>query len=103
MDLLFIADACEGLGPIVSIVKTIFNIIKIVAPISFIITGAFDLTKAVMSGDDKLMKETWSKLLKRGIALIAIFFVVFLVEFVMGLIADTDPDSKGWAACWTQS
>ncbi len=103
MDLLFIADACEGLGPVVSIVKTIFNIIKIVAPISFIITGAFDLTKAVMSGDDKLMKETWSKLLKRGIALIAIFFVVFLVEFVMGLIADTDPDSKGWVACWTQS
>lgn len=100
MNLLFIADACEGLGPIVAIVKTIFNIIKIIAPIAFIITGAWDLTKAVMSGDEKVMKETWGKLLKRGIALIAIFFVVFLVEFAMGLIADADEGSTGWAQCW---
>lgn len=100
MDLLFIADACEGLGPIVSIVKTVFKIIKIAAPIAFIITGSWDLTKAVMSGDEKVMKETWNKLLKRGIALIAIFFVVFLVEFAMSLIGDADSDSTGWAQCW---
>lgn len=101
MDLLFIADACGGLGPIIAIIKTIYNIIKIAAPIAFIITSAWDLMKATMSGEEKVMKDTWSKLLKRGIALLAIFFVVFVVEFAMGLIADNAEDgSTGWVQCW---
>ena len=43
MDIFLIADACEGLGPIVSVIKALFNIIKIFVPIALLIFGVIDL------------------------------------------------------------
>ena len=61
-------DACGGLGPIVGVVKGVFDLIKIGVPIVLIIMGAIDLGKAVLASDDKEIKAATSKLIKRAIA-----------------------------------
>lgn len=104
MEMFQILDACEGLGPIVAVIKGVFNLIKIGVPIILIIMGAIDLGKAVMASDDKEIKGATSKLIKRAIAAVAVFFAVTIVDVVMGLVAKGEVkdgvDSSSWAACW---
>lgn len=110
MDLLqFLAsDPCNGLLPVVQFIrKGIFPIIQIGIPILLIIMGSIDLGKAVMSSDDKEIKGATSKLIKRVIMAVAIFFVVTIVTLVMNLFTSVDSedtgDTAGWRACWDRA
>lgn len=107
MDMFLIGatDACGGLGPIVSVIKALFNIIKIFVPIALLIFGVIDLAKAVMASEEKEIKGATSKFIKRAIAAVAVFFAVTLVDAVMGLVgqgeeSDGGSDSTSWSACW---
>ena len=97
-----LADDCKGLGSVVLLIKNLFDIIKIVVPIILIIYGAIDLTRAVMASDDKEIKTATSKLIKRAVAAVAVFFIVTLVDVVMGLVADSTTDNKKGTllSCW---
>lgn len=99
-----IDTVCGGILPIVKFVrKGIFPIIQIGIPIILIIMGSLDLGKAVLSNDEKEIKGATSKLIKRAIAAIAVFFVVTLVSLLMGIVArsgTTGNNTTGWAACW---
>jgi len=96
-----LADNCKGLGSVVKLVKNLFDIIKIIVPIILIIYGAIDLTKAVMASDDKEIKAATSKLIKRAVAAVAVFFIVTLVDVVMGIVAESTNDSKdSILSCW---
>ena len=86
MNIFLIADACEGLGPIVSVVKGLFNIIKILVPIALLIYGVLDLAKAVIASDEKEIKGATSKFIKRAVAAVALFFAVTIVYTLMGLV-----------------
>lgn len=107
MDLYLLAsDACGGLGPIIAVLKNLFNIIKILVPIFLLIMGVVDLSKAVLASDDKEIKAAQSKLVKRAIAAVAVFFAVTLVNVIMGLIGSGDGDGTSatdWAKCWENS
>lgn len=112
LDLVQIGDVCNGLLPIVQLVrKGIFPIIQIGIPILLIIMGSLDLGKAVMSSDDKEIKGATSKLIKRVIMAVAIFFVVTIVTLVMNLFTnisgDNEEDFEGiesdWRACWNKA
>jgi len=96
--------ACdENLLPIVNFVKNIFNIIQFLIPVGLIIMGSVDLGKAVLSSDDKEIKQATSKLIKRAIAAVAIFFIVLIVKLVMGLVSESNnnnQDSLNWQDCW---
>lgn len=95
------ADACGGLGPVVSVVKGVFTLIQILVPIGLILMGAIDLGKAVLASDDKEIKAATGKLMKRAIAAAAVFFAVTIVDVVMGLVAKGDVDGSGsWSECW---
>lgn len=105
MNLIQIMDACNGLLPLVQFVRQgIFPIIQIGIPIVLIVMGSIDLGKAVMSSDDKEIKGATSKLIKRAIMAVAIFFVVTIVTLLMNLFANVDSEDKGnttgWRACW---
>lgn len=110
MDLFQIAaDACQGLGGIVAIIKKgVFPIVQIGIPILLIVLGTMDLGKAVISSDEKEVKQAQSRLIKRCIYAVAIFFVATIVTVVMNLVATSaDYDSnidegstKNWSACW---
>ena len=102
------SDPCNGLLPVVQFIRRgVFPIIQIGIPIILIIMGSIDLGKAVLSSDDKEIKGATSKLIKRVIMAVAIFFVVTIVTLVMNLFTKVDSedtgDTTGWRACWDRA
>ncbi len=107
-DLVEILTCPSDLVPVFKFIKNgVYPIIQIGIPILLILMGSIDLGKAVMSSDDKEIKGATSKLIKRAIAAVAVFFVATIVSLLMGLFSSsgaTDSDSVGgtesWKDCW---
>ena len=101
------ADSCKGLGSIVRLIKKgVFPIIQIGIPILLIVMGTIDLGKAVISSDEKEVKGAQSRLIKRCIYAVLIFFMTTLVTIIMGLVATANDEnisakeSSSWSTCW---
>lgn len=77
--------------------KNVINIVKIAVPIILIIMGMLDFGKAVTSQDEKGMKESQTRFVKRIIGAICVFLVITIVQFVFRLI-NVD-DSNNILAC----
>jgi hypothetical protein len=105
MNFIQLLVGCDELAPIISLIKGLFTLIKILVPIILIIYGAIDLTKAIMASDDKEIKAATSKLIKRTVAAVAVFFIVTLVSIVMDLVAGAQPAEAGsdFLSCWRTS
>ena len=109
--ILLLADSsCNDLRPIISIIKNgVMPIFQIGIPILLILFGTIDLGKAVIASDDKAIKESTSKLIKRCVAAVAVFFVVTIVRLITNIIADNANDadhdygSRNWASCWDKA
>ena len=101
----FLVEYCTGLAPVISIVKSIINLIKWGVPILLIIFGMLDLGKAVMAGKEDEMKKAQGTLIKRFIYAVAVFLVVTLVTFVMNIVADSGAGTgtQSWLDCWGDS
>lgn len=105
LDLVQLLDTCSDLKPVINLVKAVLGIIQFGIPIILILLGTIDLGKAVMSSDDKEVKAAQSRLIKRCIYAVAVFFVVLLVKLIMGLVSDSgvsgnEEDSMSWKNCW---
>ena len=103
LDLFQIMDNCNGIGPVVAIIKnSVFPIIYIGIPILLILFGTIDLGKAVMANDDKAIKTATSSLIKRAIAALAVFLVSMLVSVVMGWLTSDNgiAADTSWEDCW---
>lgn len=87
------------------IVQNVVNIIKIAIPILLIIMGMLDFLKAVIANDEKQMKESQNKFIKRIIAAVIIFFVVAIVQFVFGYIVSGNEgkDALSCVSCFVNS
>lgn len=98
-------DSCGGLAPIVKIIKLgIMPIVQIGIPILLIVFGVIDLGKAVISSDEKEVKGAQSRLVKRCIYAVAVFFITTLVSLIMSLVAigadKSEANTSSWAKCW---
>ena len=89
---------CNDLGPIISLLITLVTLLQWLIPIGLIIYGMLDLGKAVISSKEDEMKKATSTLVKRVIYAIAVFFVVTIVSFAMGLVGSDD-----WKNCWNNT
>lgn len=101
-------DACNELAPVINLLKAILGIIQWGIPILLIIMGSIDLGKAVMASDDKEIKGATSKLVKRAIAAVAVFFVPLLVNMLMRMVATNGASTssggeKTFVQCWNDS
>lgn len=89
-----------GLGFILKILRTIFTIIEVVAPIVLIISLAITFTKLLTNPDDK-------KLINNGknaaIACIIIFLVPALVNLTMSILGERYTFSECWNKVYTSS
>lgn len=74
-------------------VSAVINILKIAIPILVIVFGLLDLGKAVMSAKEDDIKKNQGLLVKRIIVAIFVFFVIALVQFVVGLVAGDDKEN----------
>lgn len=89
---------CNGLGAgidesLPAAIHLIVNVIKIGIPIILIIFGMMDLGKAVMSNDEKEMKGAQTKFIKRCLYAVLIFFIVAVVQFVVGILGKAGTDT----------
>ena len=112
MDLFQIMASCpEGLEPIARFLKHgVIPIFQIGIPIILIVMGTIDLGRAVLSSDDKEIKAGTSRLIKRAIAAIFVFFITTIVSLVMGLfgkgsnqVSADGTDTTSWADCWDKA
>ena len=105
---MFILACNSDLLPVISFIKNgILPIIQMGIPIILIVMGSIDLGKAVLSSDDKEIKGATSRLIKRAIAAIAVFFIATIVTLLMNLFAKggksnepKDTDTSSWSECW---
>ncbi|MCI8445890.1 MAG: hypothetical protein HFH31_00190 [Bacilli bacterium] len=74
-------------GQLASIIHTAITVIKIVVPILLIIWGMLDLGKAVMAQKEDEIKKGQQTFIKRIVAAAIVFFIVTIVQLVMGLVA----------------
>ncbi|MBE6149723.1 MAG: hypothetical protein E7170_03245 [Firmicutes bacterium] len=77
------------------LVTLIINLIKIVVPILLVIFGMLDLGKAVMAQKEDEIKKGQQLFIKRLIAAVLVFLVVFVVQLVVGLVAPDSEDADG--------
>ena len=104
--MLFLANPCATLAPVINLLKAILGIIQWGIPMLLIVMGSIDLGKAVMASDDKEIKGATSKLIKRAIAAVAVFFVPLIVNLLIGMVADSDKgststvDEGSFVKCW---
>ena len=94
--------ACQGLEPLVRILKNgVMKYVCILIPIALMLFGIIDLGKAVIASDEKEVKAAQGRLIKRCIYAALIFFVVYLVQAIMDIVATGGVDNTdGWKACW---
>ena len=82
------AESCNGLltPGAYDILQDALNIIRIIVPILLIVLGSVDMGTAVMSDDKDALKKASSKLVKRCIAAVAIFFVPLIVNVLIDMV-----------------
>ena len=95
--MMFLSDVCEnqGLEQIVIVIRGVFTLIQIAIPVGLIIFGSIDLGKAVMAGEEKEIQAATKLLIKRAIAAVGVFIIVWVVVLVTGLVGGDD-----WQDCW---
>ena len=81
----------EGLFP--QVISIVVTVIKIGVPILLIILGMIDLGKSVMAQKEDEIKKSQSLFIKRLIAAILVFLVVFIVQIVVRFIAPDENDN----------
>lgn len=77
-------------GMLPNVVSLIVTIIWIVVPVLLVIFGLLDLAKAVMAQKEDEIKKGQQTLMKRAIAAIIVFFVIPLVQLIIGFVSGDD-------------
>ena len=100
--------ACKGFDFVIRIIKNgLFPVLQIGIPIILIVLGTLDLGKAVISSDDKAVKEAQGKLIKRCIYAILVFFIVTIISLlftmVSDIVGDSAPGLTEWSNCWKRA
>ena len=77
----------------------IIYVIRIVIPVIIVLLGTIDLGKAVMAGEEKVVKESQKNFIKRLIYGVAILFIFIIVEVVFGLLG-VETNKGDTKVCW---
>ncbi len=80
--------------------SNILNLIKIIVPILLILMGMFDFARSVISSDEKQMKESQSRFIRRALAAVFIFFAVAITQFVFNAIGADNENIVGCIDCF---
>lgn len=88
-NLLVYATNCNGLftKEAMDMIQEGFEIIGIAVPILLLLFGTIDMAWAVFSGDPDSMKKSTSKLVKRAIAALVVFWVPLIVNLLLNIPA----------------
>ena len=76
----------EIAGEIVSIIRIVFNAIKIGIPIILIVVGSVGMGKAIAAQKEDEIKKAQALLVKQAIAAVVIFLMFQLVQILMSVV-----------------
>ncbi len=76
-----------------------WTLIRIAAPFIVILFGSLDFIKAVMASDEKKMKETKGKFIKRVIAFVLLILLPFVVQFVFSVMGTFGSENMCLVKC----
>ncbi len=76
-----------------------WTLIRIAAPFIVILFGSLDFIKAVMASDEKKMKETKGKFIKRVIAFVLLILLPFVVQFIFSNMGTYGSDNMCLVKC----
>jgi len=87
--MLFLAEQtfCADTANIWQVLGYVVNVIKIVIPLILIILGMLDLGKAVVEDDDKAVNKAVTRLVKRFIAAVVMFFIPTIVSALFNALS----------------
>ncbi len=82
------AESCDGLltPGAYDLLQDALNIIRIAVPALLIVLGSVDLGTAVVSDDKDALKKASSRLIKRCLAAVAVFFVPLIVNVLIDIV-----------------
>lgn len=99
-------EFCLKSARIWQIVGYILAVVKIVIPLLIIILGVIDLGRAVVSSDQKIIKDAGGKLVKRVILGICIFFIPQIIDLIFSMVGvfseEMQEDYDNCFTCITQ-
>ena len=79
---------CKSFGALKTDIQNVFDFVKILVPLLVIGLSSFDFIKAITEKDDKDIKKAFSRLMKRLICAVILFFLPVLLELLMNMITD---------------
>lgn len=88
---------------ITNIISYIVTGIKIGVPVLLVVFGMIDLGKAVMQSKEDEIKKAQQTFLKRLLAAALVFFVITVVQFLVGVLdSAADNGESGAVSCLTE-
>lgn len=86
---------CEGIfgKELLAEIKSILGIIQIVAPIILLLLTSLDFAKVIFSDSKDGLDKAKNNFLKRGVAVLIIFFAPFIINLILDLVNETTAQS----------
>ena len=89
---------CTKLNMLWTIFGYIIFGIQVIAPLVLIVVGSLGMAKAVTSDNPKQITEAQELLIKRIIAAVLLFLIIFITKLVVNLILGSDYETE-WQSC----
>ena len=90
---------CAQSASVFQAVGKFLSIIKILIPVLLVVLGAMDILKAVISSDDKAIKNSVMTLLKRIVAGILVYFVPVFISGIFSLLPEFRENEDDYNVC----
>ena len=98
-------EYCANLKPIISIIKTVLNLVRFAVPLVLIVIGTFDIFKAVVASKEDEIKAAQKLLIKRVVYAVIIFLIPTIVMLVLNIVSKSgaeNSDTKTFWDCWNE-
>lgn len=91
-------DACGSIAPIYSVIKSLFNIMRIIIPFGLIIGDVIFVIRILFTKNNAVKKELKTKIAEYIILALLIFIIMTIVSVCLGIFI-TVPESQ-ISTCW---
>ena len=80
-------------------ISNVVKLFKILVPIMLVVMGMIDFARATIASDEKQMKESQSRFIRRVLAAVIVFLVIAVIQFVFSAIS-TNNKMTGCLNCF---
>ena len=88
-------ETCQGIfgNELLGEIKSVLKIIQIVSPIILLLLTSLDFAKVIFSDSKDGLDKAKNNFLKRGVAILIIFFAPFIINLILDLVNEKTAQS----------